>query len=201
MRCQSEPDEMTEEEQRNIPEDVEERLETFKQQKAKAKTNSTRARLKLLALIDDDHPPRRSEVQEECRKLDTALEKAMCVMENLSDEYSRVGDRYNRRKLGREIEQLENEFTEAQNRAQDYLDKTKPESSSESSRDSVREGREEEIRIQSRLDSQAFPSLRQEENIPIQPRLDSEAFSSLQHEDKIRIHPRLDDRDLHHHNN
>ena len=192
---------MTEEEQRNIPEDVEERLETFKQQKAKAKTNFTRARHKLLALIDDDHPPRRSEVREECRKLDTALEKAMCVMENLSEEYSRVGDRYNRRKLGREIEQLENEFTEAQNRAQDYLDKTKPESSSKSSTDSVREGREEEIRIQSRLDSQAFPSLRQEENIPIEPRLDSEAFSSLQHEDKIRIHPRLDDRDLHHHNN
>ena len=162
MRCQSEPDEMTEEEQRNIPEDVEERLETFKQQKAKAKTNFTRARHKLLALIDDDHPPRRSEVREECRKLDTALEKAMCVMENLSEEYSRVGDRYNRRKLGREIEQLENEFTEAQNRAQDYLDKTKPESSSESSRDSVREGREEEIRIQSRLDSQAFPGIRQE---------------------------------------
>ena len=134
MRCQSEPDEMTEEEQRNIPEDVEERLETFKQQKAKAKTNFTRARHKLLALIDDDHPPRRSEVQEECRKLDTALEKAMCVIENLSEEYSQVGDRYNRRKLGREIEQLENEFTEAQNRAQDYLDKTKPESSSESSR-------------------------------------------------------------------
>ena len=185
MRCQSEPDEMTEEEQRNIPEDVEERLETFKQQKAKAKTNFTRARHKLLALIDDDHPPRRSEVREECRKLDTALEKAMCVMENLSEEYSRVGDRYNRRKLGREIEQLENEFTEAQNRAQDYLDKTKPESSSESSTVSVREEREEEIRIQSRLDSQAFPSLRQEENIPIEPRLDSEAFSTLQHEDKI----------------
>ena len=81
MRCQSEPDEMTEEEQRNIPEDVEERLETFKQQKAKAKTNFTRARHKLLALIDDDHPPRRSEMPEECRKLDTALEKAMCYGE------------------------------------------------------------------------------------------------------------------------
>ena len=96
---------------------------------------------------------------------------------------------------------LENEFTEAQNRAQVYLDKTKPESSSESSRDSVREGREEEIRIQSPLDSQAFPSLRLEENIPIEPRLDSQALSSLQHEDKIRIHPHLYDRDLHHPNN
>ena len=190
---------MTEEEQRNIPENLEERLETFKQQKAKTKTNFTRARHKLL--IDDDHPPRRSKVREECQKLKTGLEKAMCVMENLSQEYSRIGDRYNRRKLGREVEQLENEFTEGQNRAQDYLDKTKPESSCESSRDSVREGREEEIRIQSRLDSQAFPSLRQEENIPIEVHLNSQAISSLRHEVKIRIHPRLDDRDLHHHNN
>jgi len=98
-----------------------------------------------LALINDDHPPRRSEVWEECRKLDMALEKAMCVVEDLSEEYSQVGDRHNRRKLGREIEQLENEFTEAQNRAQDYLDKTKPASSSESWRDSVCEGREEEF--------------------------------------------------------
>jgi len=76
-------------------------------------------RHKLLPLIDDDHPPRRIEVRDECRKLDTALEKAMCAMENFSEEYSRVGDRYNGTKLGREIEQLENEFTEAQNRAKE----------------------------------------------------------------------------------
>ena len=40
MLCQSEPDEVTEEEQRNVPEDVEERLETIKQKKAKAKTKA-----------------------------------------------------------------------------------------------------------------------------------------------------------------
>ena len=50
-------------------------------------------------------------------------------MENLSEEYSRRGDRYNRKKVGREMEELESEFTEAQNRAQEYLDKTKSESS------------------------------------------------------------------------
>ena len=92
----------------------------------------------------------------------------MCVMENLSEAYSRVGDRYNRRKLGREIEQLENEFTETQNRAQDYRNWRLRARVGET----VREGREEEIRIQSRVDS-TFPSLGQEENIPIEPRLDS----------------------------
>ena len=54
-------------------------------------------------------------------------------MENLSEEYSRRGDLYNRKKVGREMEQLESEFSEAQNRAQEYLDKTKSESSTSES--------------------------------------------------------------------
>ena len=40
-------------------EDSKDRSETFKQQKSKAKTNFTRARRKLLALIDDENLPRR----------------------------------------------------------------------------------------------------------------------------------------------
>ena len=68
-------------------------------------------------------------MQNRCENLDLVLEAALRIMENLSQEYSRRGDRYNRKKVGREMEQLESEFTEAQNRAQEYLDKTKSESS------------------------------------------------------------------------
>ena len=68
-----------------------------------------------------------------CENLDLVLEAALRIMENLSEEYSRRGDRFNRRKVGREMEQLESEFTEAQNRAQEYLDKTKSESSTSES--------------------------------------------------------------------
>ena len=68
-----------------------------------------------------------------CENLDLVLEAALRIMENLSEEYSRRGDRYNRKKVGREMEQLESEFTEAQNRAQEYLDKTKSESSTSES--------------------------------------------------------------------
>ena len=64
-----------------------------------------------------------------CENLDLVLEAALRIMENLSEEYSRRGDRFNRRKVGREMEQLESESTEAQNRAQEYLDKTKSETS------------------------------------------------------------------------
>ena len=103
-------------------EDSLERVETFKQEKAKATADFTWERHRSLALIDDEHPSRRGEVRDECQRLDTAWESVMSVMENLSKQYSRQGDRYNRRKLGREIEQLENEFTEGQNRGQEYLD-------------------------------------------------------------------------------
>ena len=91
-----------------------------------------------MAFIDDDRPPRNGEVRDECQRLDTAWESARNVMENLSAEYSRQGDRSNRRKLGREIEQLENEFTEAQNRAQEYLGEMKAESSNSGEMDKTK---------------------------------------------------------------
>ena len=72
-------------------------------------------------------------------------------MENLSEEYSRRGDRYNRKKVGREMEQLESEFTEAQSRAQEYLDKTKSESStSESVLSEAESARSKEIEFEPR---------------------------------------------------
>ena len=114
-------------------EDSEDRLDTFKEEKWKAKTNFTPARRKLLSLIDDDHPPRRNQARNGCKNLDLVLEAALRIMENLSEEYLRWGDQYNRKKVGREMEQIESEFTEAQNRAQEYLDKTKLESSTSES--------------------------------------------------------------------
>ena len=84
----------------------EDRLDTFKEEKCKAKTSFTRARRKLLSLIDDDHLPRLNEMRNRCENLDLVLEAALGIMENLSGEYSRSGDRYNRKIVGREMEQL-----------------------------------------------------------------------------------------------
>ena len=64
-------------------------------------------------------------MRDECQGLDAAWESAMNNMENLPEEYSREGDRYKRRKLARENEQLENEYSDTQNRAEEYLDKRK----------------------------------------------------------------------------
>ena len=130
---------------------TEARLDTFKEEKCKAKTNFTRARRKLLTLIDDDHPPRHNEVRNGCENLDLVLEAALGIMESLSQGYSPRGDRYNRNKVCREMEQLESEFTEPQNRAQEYLDKTKSESStSEAVLSEAESARSKEIEFQPR---------------------------------------------------
>ena len=51
-------------------------------------------------------------------------------MKKLADEYSQRKDRIKRQRVGQEMEQLECEFSEAQNRAQEYLDARKDEASS-----------------------------------------------------------------------
>ena len=56
-------------------------------------------------------------MMEACEKLEAALERAFSVMVELSMECSCQGDRKNRNKTTQEIEQLHQEFTEAQNRA------------------------------------------------------------------------------------
>ena len=50
-------------------EDFEDRLDTFKEEKCKAK--------KKTLLETDDHPPRRNEVRNECENLDLMLEAAL----------------------------------------------------------------------------------------------------------------------------
>ena len=67
---------------------------------------------------------------EACEKLEAVHERAFSVMVELSKEYSRQGDRKNRNKTTQEIEQLHQEFTEAQNRALEYLDNRKDDRSS-----------------------------------------------------------------------
>ena len=69
------------------------------------------------------------EVQNECQRLDSALEAASSVMVNLSEEYSLQGDRYNRKRVGREMEQLENELTSFKIEGRNICLKKKQESS------------------------------------------------------------------------
>ena len=74
--------------------------------------------------------PSRSKVREAREKLDKQLDKVMEDLEALSTMYEKRQDTANRSKLSQEIERIEEEFTDAQNRTQEYLDSRKDELSS-----------------------------------------------------------------------
>ena len=117
-------------EENKSDDEAEERLNILKLEKMKAKTSFTKTRRQLLGLLDEFDLPSRQDIMEACEKLEAVHERAFSVMVELLKEYSRQGDRKNRNKTTQEIEQLHQEFTEAQNRALEYLDNRKDDRSS-----------------------------------------------------------------------
>ena len=119
-------------------------LEKQKQSKSRSKAAFTRARHGLLQLLEEDWPSR-SQVREAREKLNKQLDKVMEDLEALSETYEKRQDSVNISNLSQEIERIEEDFTYAQNRTQDYLDSRKDELSSIASDTSqkVRQAQEE----------------------------------------------------------
>ena len=65
-------------------EDLEESLESLKQEKAKAKSAFTRARKQLLELVEEMDLPSRRQVRDGQAKLDSTQERALKIMIALS---------------------------------------------------------------------------------------------------------------------
>ena len=89
----------------------------LRQEKARTKTYFTKARCRLLVLIQETVEA----VQEACEALDDALETAMNTMTSLTDKYKETRDRDSNSKLCQEIERLEIEYSAAQWQAQEVL--------------------------------------------------------------------------------
>ena len=104
-------------------------IEKLKQSKSRNKAGFTRARHCLLQLLDGDLPSRR-QLREARENLGTLSEKVMENMSLLSDKYSEKNDVENVKKISKEMEQIEQEFADAQNRTQEYLDARKDDPSS-----------------------------------------------------------------------
>ena len=109
---------------------IEERIEDFKQDKARQKSSFTRIKNKLLRMLDEQDYPSRREIKEMCHQLSDAQERAMETMHRLSMEYALLKDREKRKKVVEEMDKLELEFSEANEKAQEYLDGRKEELSS-----------------------------------------------------------------------
>ena len=102
--------------------EIEERIEDFKQDKARQKSSFTRIKNKLLRMLDEQDYPSRREIKEMCHQLSDAQERAMETMHRLSMEYALLKDREKRKKVVEEMDKLELEFSEANEKAQEYLD-------------------------------------------------------------------------------
>ena len=84
----------------------------------------------MLSLLDEEDYPSRREVNAVCQKLCEVQERTMSTMEELCQEYLSSKEKENRKKLTNEMDRLEAEFSEAHDKAQEYLDNRKNELSS-----------------------------------------------------------------------
>ena len=100
----------------NVEQSAEESIVEFKQRKAKAKSAFTRVRRHLLVHIQDEEVDVDS-IKEMCDALDDSEQETMDTILRLSDRYKDKDCQANY-KLSQEIEQLEIEYSSAQNRAQ-----------------------------------------------------------------------------------
>ena len=87
----------------------------LKHSKARAKTAFTKARRVLLVLIQQRELTLDA-IQEGCATLDMAQEEAMEAIEKLLDRFRTEKDYMSCEKLGKEVEMIEIEYTEVQNR-------------------------------------------------------------------------------------
>ena len=100
---------------------MQETIVDLKQEKVKCKTAFTRARRSLLVMLQQTGVTI-DQIDEASDALNTVMEEAMNVMVRLSDRYKALKDCKNCEKLSSEIEKIEVEFTDAQNRAQNVRD-------------------------------------------------------------------------------
>ena len=93
---------------------TEERIEDLKQEKAKSAF--TRVKNKLLRLADEEDYRSRQHVKHLCQQISEVQEHAMETMLKLSEEYSQLKEGGKRKKVGEEMDKLE-EFSEANRKA------------------------------------------------------------------------------------
>ena len=105
----------------NVEQSVEESIVELKQRKAKAKSAFTRVRRHLLVHIQDEEVDVDS-IKEMCDALDDSEQETMDIMLRLSDRHKDKKDNQANYKLSQEIEQLEIEYSSAQNQAQEIID-------------------------------------------------------------------------------
>ena len=95
----------------------------LKRKKARAKSNFTRAKNKVLFLIKQQEKPGRREIQDAFNKMDNTMESAMDVMTNLSELYVKNKGKEKNNKVVLEMEKLDDEFATTYAAARQYTER------------------------------------------------------------------------------
>ena len=93
----------------------------LKREKATKKTAFTKVRRYLLTVIQREDV-NSQEIKDACDELDIVLENVMSAMDKLFERYKMDRESRSAERLGEEIEQIEIEYSNAQNRAQKVMD-------------------------------------------------------------------------------
>ena len=101
------------------------RLTRIKLEKTKAKSAFTRARRHLVTLfvrVDDSETVDIAKVNEACHALETAQDRVLELLTQLSVEYTTLEDWQNIEKVSAEIDRLDLEFSDSHGQAQSYIE-------------------------------------------------------------------------------
>ena len=102
---------------------------SLKREKARAKSNFTRLKNKVLFIIEQRELPSHQEIQDACSRMDSSMESAMDVMTSLSELYTKYKEKGKNDKVILEMEKLDDEFSTAYEAARQYIDAQKERSS------------------------------------------------------------------------
>ena len=172
-----------------ISDEIEERIQNLKQDKGKEKSAFTRIKNKLLRMLGEQDYPSQREIKETCHQLGDVQERAKETMSCLSTEYALLKDRIKRKKVVDEMDKLELEFSEANEKAQEYLESHKDELSSLAidASENTRRRRVEETVCQKSAEQTRKEEIKHYEEIHKEILRDKEALKELTREYRERL--------------
>ena len=105
----------------------------LKREKARAKTNFTKSKNRVLTQLEEQST--RTLIKEECEKMDQAMDNVVKVLDNLTDVYLQAGEIDKSKIVLAEMEKLENEYSKTSEAAMTYMEEIRSETASQLSRE------------------------------------------------------------------
>ena len=93
----------------------------YKKDKARAKSNFSRSKNKLMALLEETEQPSRREVLDARRKMDSCSEIAKDILISFAEFYIRMDEIQKSMRVSNELEILAEEHSSAREEVKDYL--------------------------------------------------------------------------------